>query len=582
MNAETFQEADLVERLQALWRRRGLMLAVGGAAFALTLLLALLLPPTYRSTATILIEQQEIPQDLVRSTITSFADQRVQVISQRVMTTQNLLQIIDRYGLYPDDRRTKAREVLLERIREDVGMAMIGADVIDPRSGRPTRANIAFSVSYENRSPDLAYKVANELTSLYLNENIASRAKQAGQAADFLSEESTRLSAQITDLDRQLSEFKQLHGDRLPELQQLNMTGMDRTELDLRDVANRLSALDQQRLLMEAQLAQIAPVSPVYLESGQRVLGAADRLKAMRAQLSTLSARYGPDHPDVLATKREIEGLAREVDAEADQNDLRRQLDQVRSDLAAARERYTADHPDVIRLTRTLEAAEAALAAAPRAPRPRAGTPDNPVYIQVKGQLDALLAERSALQRKQAELGAKVADYERRLAGAPEVERQYRALVRDYENARTKYQEVRAKQMEAQVAQNLETERKGERFTLIEPPLPPEKPVSPNRMLILVLGTLLSVALAIGAAVLRESMDATVRGASDLRKLVEVAPLVTLPRIVTSGEREGRRRVRRAALLGSAFASVLAVVAVHFLLLPLDLLWLVLQRRFGV
>ncbi|MGH8324479.1 MAG: lipopolysaccharide biosynthesis protein, partial [Steroidobacteraceae bacterium] len=167
--------ADMREKWLSYWRRRHTFWIVAGAATVITLLLAVFLPATYRSTATILIEQQEIPQEMVRSVVTSFADQRMQVISQRVMTTKNLLALIERYNLYPDIRESRPREVLLEKMRDDIGMHMISADVIDPRSGRPTQATIAFSVSYQSRSPDLALKVASELTSLYLDENLTSR-----------------------------------------------------------------------------------------------------------------------------------------------------------------------------------------------------------------------------------------------------------------------------------------------------------------------------------------------------------------------------------------------------------------------
>src|SRR5277367_4742493 len=227
--------ADLRERLVAYWRRRRTFLIVTGAAVVATILLATLLPATYRSTATILIEQQEIPQELVRSVITSFADQRVQVISQRVMTTQNLLSLIDRYKLYPDLRQRVAREVLLEKMRSDIGMHMISADVIDPRSGRPTQATIAFSVSYQSRSPDLALKVANDLTSLYLNENLTSRTQLGQQTATFFTDESGRQAAHIADLDKTLTAFKEKHRNDLPELVQLNLQTMERTELDLHD-----------------------------------------------------------------------------------------------------------------------------------------------------------------------------------------------------------------------------------------------------------------------------------------------------------------------------------------------------------
>src|ERR1700676_4467638 len=208
---------DLRERFQAYWRLKITFFIVSGFLTSLTIAMAVMWPPTYRSGATILIEQQEIPQELVRSAVTSFADQRVQVISQRVMTTQNLLSLIERYNLYPDIRLTKPREVLLQTMRGDISMKMISADVIDPRSGRPTQATIAFSVSYKNHSPDLTLKVANDLTSLYLNENLTSRTQMAEQTSSFFAQEATRLQSRILDLDRQLSDFKQKNHDKLPD-----------------------------------------------------------------------------------------------------------------------------------------------------------------------------------------------------------------------------------------------------------------------------------------------------------------------------------------------------------------------------
>src|SRR5580700_7786647 len=185
MDEQSQKSTDTREKLMSYWRRRRIFWIVASVALAATIALAVVLPSTYRSMATILIEQQEIPQELVRSVITSFADQRVQVISQRVMTTQNLLSLIERYNLYPDIRQKEPREVLLAKMRKDIGMHMISADVIDPRSGTPTHATIAFSVSYQSHSPDLALKVANELTSLYLNENLTSRTQLTAQTSSF-------------------------------------------------------------------------------------------------------------------------------------------------------------------------------------------------------------------------------------------------------------------------------------------------------------------------------------------------------------------------------------------------------------
>lgn len=572
----------LRRQLHALRRRTravALTVAVGMVA---TLALAFLLPPTFRSTATILIEQQEIPQDLVRSTITSFADQRVQIISQRVMTTTNLLEIIRRYQLYPREQKTEPREALLQRMRGDIRMDMISADVIDPRSGRPTQATIAFSVSYQNRSPDLALKVANELTTLYLNENLTSRTQLAKDTATFLGQEAERISAEIDATEQKLATFKEQNVDRLPDLMQLNFQLMDRTELELREVDARLRSLDEQRVYLESQLAQISPTSAVFAQTGERIMSPADRLKALRTELASAEAVYAADHPDVLRIRREAEGLAREVGATDSANDLERRVLQARGELAAARERYAPDHPDVLRLERTVASLEEAASRAPAARAAPQAAPDNPAFIQIRAQLESAHNEQRSLERKRSELRAKIASFEARLAQSPQIEREYRELARDYENAQLKYREVRAKQMEAELSQNLESDRKGEKFTLIEPPLPPEEPVSPNRAVILVLGILLSLAAAVGVVAVRESLDGTIRGRHDVATLLDTPPLAVIPRIETRGEKQQRRQRLRYATVGAIGSVLIAAVAVHLLIRPLDVLWFTVLRRLGI
>src|SRR5262249_19695739 len=151
------------------------------------------------------------PPELVRSTVTSYADQRVQVISQRVMTTQTLLDIIRRYNLYPRQRSRDSREALISRMRKDIGVNMISADDIGPRSGRRTAATIAVSVAYSQHSPHQAAKVANELTTLYLNENLTTRTKLAQEAASFLEGEADRVSKHMTELEAQVAAFRSKH-----------------------------------------------------------------------------------------------------------------------------------------------------------------------------------------------------------------------------------------------------------------------------------------------------------------------------------------------------------------------------------
>jgi polysaccharide biosynthesis transport protein len=585
MNAITQTSAtDFREKWLSYWRRRRIFWIVAGATLTVALLLALLLPGTYRSTATILIEQQEIPQEMVRSVITSFADQRIQTISQRVMTTKNLMALIERYNLYPDMREKAPREELLAQMHDDIAMHMISADVVDPRSGRPTQATIAFSVSYESRSPDLALKVANDLTSLYLNENLTSREQLSEQTFAFLTEQANREAAHVKELDAQLATFKEKHHNDLPELAQLNIQTAERTELDLHESQNRIAALDSQRVLLEAQLAEIGPNSQVFSDTGQRIFGSEDRLKDLKSKLAAYKALYGPNHPDVLSTQREVDGMEKEITAEDGTSDRIRQLAEAKAQLAALMEKYSPSHPDVVRLQHEIDGLEKAVQtdAAAGIEQTSHKHADNPVYIQVKGQLDALTVDRESEVKKREELQAKFDDYERRMAQSPDVERQYREMERELESAQLKYQEILSKQTEAQVAQDLESERKGEKFTLIEPPQPPEKPVSPNRLLIAVAGLVAAIALGIGAVVARESLDASVRGPGDIRQLLQVPALASIPVIVTASDRVRHKRALVFSWGGSVAVFVCIVLGVHFFVRPLDVVWLTLLRKFGV
>lgn len=576
----TSASRSLQDYVIAARRRRVPALIAGATVLAIALAAAVLWPATYRSTGTILIEQQEVPIDLVRSMVSSYADQRIQTISQRVMTSDNLMRIIDRYQLYPERRRKDPREVLLDRMRRDISFSMISADVVDPRVGRPTKATIAFSVSYESPSPQLAAKVANEIATLYLNENLQTRRQTADDTATFLTAEGDRLNRQIDDLGAKLATFKEQNVNNLPELSQLNMQLMNRAEEEMRETDTRVRSLDQQIVYLDAQLAQLTPTAQLYTETGQRILSPSDRLKTLKSEYARASAIYAPTHPDVLRMKREIDGLEKQVGRVDTANDLARQLSDAQSQLTAAREKYASDHPDVQQLERLVASLDTAMREAPFTSEAVRADPDNPAYIQVTSQREASVNERTALQKKNAVLRARIADYERRLAASPEVAREYGAIMREMESAQLKYSEVRQKQMEATLAKNLETERKGERFTLIEPPMAPEAPASPNRTALVAIGVLLSLASALGMVLLFEVMDTSIHGRRDIEALVAVPPLAVLPWIETPAARAAKNKVRRLSLAGAATSVVAAVVMVHFLYRPLDVLWAVAWRRF--
>jgi uncharacterized protein involved in exopolysaccharide biosynthesis len=561
-------------------RRRWHVLVPFVALAAVTLLVALLLPPVYRSAATILIEEPDVPRELVTSTITSFADQRLQIINQRVMATQNLVDIVRKYDLYAARRQHLPLSEVVAAMRDDIDMQLISAEVRDPRSGRATEATIAFRIFFDHSQPAVAQRVANELVSLYLSENLRERQEKSSETASFLAVEAARLERNIAELERQLADLKQRHVGALPEQLSYNMQIIARAEQELRDLDRQQQMLDEREIFLQSELSRLNPYGS-YVVDGQPVLSPADQLKGLRTRLITLQGRYGSEHPDVVKLQREVDALEREAGGGNDAATLGRELERVRKDLALARERYTDDHPDVAKLKRQEQTLAASLARAKRNPSRIRGNqpPDNPAFIQLQAQLEAVRTERRAIGRQRDEIKQSIAEYEKRVVGTPMVEKEYQQLARAYESATEEYREIKSKQMAADLGRALETERKGERFSLIEPPQLPTEPIKPNRLAIIILGLLLAMGVGAGVAVLAESMDTAIYAPAEIAAITGGAPLVVIPYIRTTAEVSGRRRRRAAAALSVLLAAFTAVAAVHIAVAPLDVVWAAIERR---
>jgi polysaccharide chain length determinant protein (PEP-CTERM system associated) len=518
----------------AILRRRKMQLIVPAAIILLLSIgLAVGLPSIYRAEATILIEQQEIPSELVRSTVTSYAGERIQVISQRVMTTENLGKIIDDYGLFKDERENTSVTLLAGKLREDIELEMISADVVDPRSGRPTTATIAFKLSFSSKQPRIAQKVTNELVSLYLDENLRQRAKSALETSTFLSAEAGRLNQEITELEASLADFKEKHVNNLPELQQLNIQLMERNERELTETVQQIRNLEERKIYLQSELAQISPTTDIYNSTGNRVMGTEDRLRALQTEYLALATRYTDNHPTLIKIKDEIKVLEKELDSNP--IDKRNKIQS-----------------------------------------------DNPAYLQLETQLQAAESELASLKRRREEITGKIKEFEERLMTGPQVEREYRNLTRDYENALTKYQEIKAKQLEAQLAESLERERKGERFSLIEPPQLPEKPHKPNRVTILFLGFVFSFVGGIGNVVIRESMDDAVYGSKGVTAITDAPPLAVISYIECSEDQRQRMISGSMAISGFFAAIIVFITSIHLFYKPLDVIWYLILRKLGL
>jgi len=561
---------DFGDYLAGFRRRQGTILLVAGTIFLLGLITAFVWPPTYQSSATILIEEQEIPTDLIQTTVTSYAAQRIQVISQRVMTRSNLLGIIEEYGLYKDELKKDTTEEVLGEMRGDIGIDMVTAELMDPRTGRPTAATIAFNVSYKSTSAEKSQKVAGVLTTLYLNENLKSRTEKAAETFDFLNKEAGRLNDEIARLETVLSNFKERNINRLPELRDLNTQVLQRTEREVAALDTQILSLEERKIYMIGQLESLDPYGAMADEASPKA-----RLGILRSQRTTLTSRYSPSHPDLLNLNREIKALEIETGDFDSSEELRTQLDMLRVELATAEQTYTPEHPDVKSLKRQVANLEDQL----ENPTPTAKTntayrsPGNPAYVNLQTQLAATESQLSSLKARRLELQDKVSEYEVRLIETPKVEQSYRIIMRDLNNASSRYQEIRAKEMRAEVGQEMEKERKGEKFTLIDPPVMPEEPISPNRPAIIFLSLVLALGAGVGTAAVAESMDSAIRGAKGLVAILHTAPLAVIPYLPNETDTSAVRRKRTIIIFSIVAGLALILTLIHFLYSPLDVLW---------
>lgn len=574
---EQEQVKDIQDYIVAVRKRKTAIFSIFSVILFIIVAVAFLLPSIYRSSSTILIEQQEIPPELVMSTVTSYAAERIQTIQARVMSRTNLLKIIDKFNLYEDERKFETTEEIIQRMHEDVSLDVISADVVDPRTGRPSAATIAFSLAYKGESPSMVQRVANELTTLYLNENLTSRTEKASETSTFFKEETERWGEQIDALEKKLAIFKQEHADALPELQSLNLSMLQRKEAELTSIDTTLRTLDEKKLYLSGQLAQIDPGDP-------SVPGSADRLKVLQAEYASVKSKYSAEHPDVIRLKNEIKSLEKDVGKSNDADVLADQLKILNSELAQKKQKYTADHPDIISLKEKIKALNSELVTVKNSPVDEhfKSQPDNPLYITIQSQLAGINSEARSLRKQQVEVLDKISAIEASLYSAPQVEREYLTLKRDYENAVSRYQETKSKQMQADVAKQLESESKGEKFTLIDPAALPEKPVSPNRPAIIFLGFILALGGGLGFAIVADAISGTVRGARSIKRQLGALPLSVIPYEMNLQDRVKTKRVKKRVVILFIAVIVSALLFIHFFFSPLDVLWFRVLRKIDI
>ncbi len=578
-NSKTFSDY-----VAAIKRRKLVIIASAICIIIIGVFTTYALPAKYISKSVILIEGQDVPQDMVRTTITSFAVQRIEEIKQKIMTIGNIMSIVERFGLHDEKELQKmTRSEIANKFRRSVSVSPISADVVDPRSGRPMEAVIAFSLSFQGKNPSVVQQVASELTTLFLNENLKERAKQSVSTTEFLNKEADALDIELLDMEQQISEFKDENQGSLPELGSYNINMLDRTEREIIEVNTRIRDLETREIELADELTRINPSAPTILSNGAAVLSDSDRLKALQTELRRKSSLYREDHPDLARLNREINDLENLVGNGLKKDEIGEQLKVSRNQLSEAQDRYSLNHPEVKRLEALVSDLEIEIEKSSN--NETEIIPDNPSYVVLSTRLKSISSEKRALKQKRLAIQETANHYKRLILKTPEVEKDYQALLRNYQNKQFKYQEIKTKLMEAELGRNLEQERKGERFTLIQPPEIPEKPFSPNRTMLMGISMLLALGLSIGIAFLVEALDSRVWGERAIEFETGYSPIVVVPLMETRSAEELSKAFKLKLTLlfvGALVASICALALFNSYVKPLDVTWYMLLRRFGL
>jgi len=516
---------SLMDYVQMARRQKFLIILPIILLSILSVAVALVLPAVYRSEATILIEQQHIPVSLIQSTVVSFADERIRQIEQKVMTIDNVNKIINKYGLYKKQRKELNQTALAEAFRANSELNLVTANVMG--RGRGGKATLAFKLAFNDKDPVIAQKIANEMVTLYLSANVANRTERAADTTKFLEEEAQKFKIEIQKTENQIAEYKETYRNSLPELLAVNIASISRIENNLQQLELQEKMLSERRISIRSQLnstsANIISASP---QQG----GGAESLAALEAQYQYLLGKYSKSHPDVRAVKRKIDSLPK-------------------SEAGATKSVITAN---------------------------------NPVYLQLKSEQSIAEIELQNIYGQRKKLRKSLEELEVRVSQTHQVERGYYDLMRDLDNQKQKYKELKAKSLDAKLSQTLEEEQKAEKFSLIEPARVPRKPVKPNRFKILVMGFALSIAVGLGLGFLAEMLDGSLRGFKSLERLTGVEPLVVIPYIKIQTDIDSTKKNIRRLIIISSLLLIGAVVAVHFWYQPLDMIWFKVLNRLNM
>ena len=533
---------------------------------------ALLLPNVYESNTTILIESRQISEGLVAGTVTTYADQRIQAIKQEVMSRSKILELVEKFDLYPELREKISTDALVKKIKESISIEPLSAAVKTGRSDRAASITIAFILSFEGENPRKIQGVVNDLASFFLAKNLKVRQASAKGTTDFLEKQAEKVKGTLSELDEKIAKFKKAHLEELPEFMTINLKKVEKINDRINNIDWEVIALKEQRASVKYKLDFVDP----YSGTGGRVLTDTEKLQELELRWAEFKSRYSEKHPKVKALEKEIAMLKETVVQFQGLNGKRSRLKELVQNLAQLRSKYSDKHPLVKKAKLAIEELQKEIATAEKNRGDVMGANDidmrdvtNPAYINLLSQLDRISMRLSSLEIAKKEL---MEDEERiyaKLKTMPGVEKQYKDFLVDRDDAKRSLNELQKKLQVARVAEVMEEGQLGENFTITEPAFLPEDPFQPNRIAIMLLGLIFGVGAGVGMGALKEYADHSIRLPEDIERLTDHAVLAIIPNIQTPKER--RKKMVTFAYITFLTCTVLATGITLFHLFVMDL-----------
>jgi polysaccharide chain length determinant protein (PEP-CTERM system associated) len=494
-------------------RRRRWMIIIPAVLIALVgSAIIYYLPNRYRSETLILVVPQRVPESYVRSTVTARIEDRLQAISQQIMSRTKLEQIVSDFNLYRRERdQGELMEDIVQRMRTyDINIGVVKGD--------------AFRLSFQSDDPRIAMRVTERLGSLFIDESYRDREMLAQSTSDFLSTQLDEARRQLVAVETKLQEYQRTFNGELPSQLSANLQGQHNAEIALQQLGESLNRDRERRIQFERTVADVleAPepvATPAEAPKAEIAQTLQDELQSQRQALLAVEMKLKPEHPDVRRLRRAVQELEQRVAAQ--------------------------------KLEGTLSSRPTNTVVMDYAKRKR--------LLDAKAELDNLDREIRAKMAEEERLRSVVGMYQARIEATPVRETELASLMRDYETLQAQYRGLLQKKEESEISANLEKRQIGEQFKILDPARLPEKPISPNRPILYLIAILGALAIGIGFATAAEYLDRTLRSEADVRAALNLMVLATVPNM-----RDGAavaRRLRRRLVFSAAGTAVIAVCA---------------------